>query len=45
MTASLGWGYFFLTDTLEIWHAMVLLVIHGFAGVLWQPAIRCWCTT
>jgi MFS family permease len=23
---------------LEIWHAMVLLVIHGFAGVLWQPA-------
>src|SRR5262245_36059033 len=34
--ASLGWGYFFITDTLEIWHAMVLLVIHGCAGVLWQ---------
>src|ERR1700732_1505457 len=36
ITASLGWGYFFLTDTLQMWHAMVLLVIHGFAGVLWQ---------
>jgi MFS family permease len=33
--ASAGWGYFFLTDTLEMWHAMVLLVIHGCAGVLW----------
>ena len=28
----------FLTDTLEMWHAMVLLVMHGFAGVLWGPA-------
>jgi MFS family permease len=34
--ASLGWGYFFITGTLEMWHAMVLLVIHGCAGVLWQ---------
>ena len=38
IVASLGWGYFFVTDTLEMWHAMVLLVIHGFAGVLWGPA-------
>ena len=38
IVASAGWGYFFLTDTLEMWHAMVLLVIHGFAGVLWGPA-------
>ena len=38
VVASLGWGYFFVTDTLEMWHAMVLLVIHGFAGVLWSPA-------
>jgi MFS family permease len=38
ITASLGWGYFFLTDTLQMWHAMVLLVIHGCAGVLWQTA-------
>jgi MFS family permease len=33
--ASLGWAYFFLTDTIEVWHAMVLLLIHGCAGVLW----------
>ena len=36
--ASAGWGYLFITDTLEMWHAMVLLVLHGFAGVLWGPA-------
>ena len=35
MTASLGWGYFFVTGTLQMWHAMVLLVLHGCAGVLW----------
>jgi MFS family permease len=33
--ASLGWGWFFITDSLQMWHAMVLLVIHGCAGVLW----------
>jgi MFS family permease len=38
IVASLGWGYFFVTDSLEMWHAMALLVIHGFAGVLWGPA-------
>jgi MFS family permease len=32
---SLGWGYFFVTGTLEMWHAMVLLVMHGCAGVFW----------
>ncbi len=32
---SLGWGYFIFTDTLQIWHAMVLLVLHGCAGVFW----------
>ena len=37
MFVSLAWGYLFLTDTLEMWHAMVLLVLHGFAGVLWSP--------
>src|SRR3954468_11890462 len=25
MGVSLGWGYFFITDTLQMWHAMVLL--------------------
>jgi MFS family permease len=38
ITASLGWGYFFVTDTLEMWHAMVLLVLHGCAGVFWQTS-------
>jgi len=35
---SLAWGVLFVTDTLQVWHACVLLVIHGFAGVLWAPA-------
>jgi MFS family permease len=35
IVASAGWGYFFVTGTLRMWHAMVLLVIHGCAGVLW----------
>ncbi|HXJ20548.1 MAG TPA: MFS transporter [Polyangia bacterium] len=38
MSASLGWGYFFLTGTLQVWHAMVLLVLHGCAGVLWMTS-------
>lgn len=38
MVASAGWGVLFLTDSLQQWHAAVLLVIHGFAGVLWSPA-------
>jgi MFS family permease len=35
MLVSIGWGWFFLTDTLQMWQAMVLLVVHGCAGVLW----------
>ena len=38
MAASLGWGLLFLTDTLEQWHAVALLIVHGLAGVLWTPA-------
>lgn len=38
MLASVGWGILFLTDSLQQWHAAVLLVIHGMAGVLWSPA-------
>ena len=38
MAVSLGWGYFFLTGTLQMWHAMVLLVLHGCAGVLWSTS-------
>jgi MFS family permease len=35
IAASAGWSYFLVTGTLQMWHAMVLLVIHGCAGVLW----------
>jgi MFS family permease len=38
MLVSVGWGYFFLTDTLQMWHAMVLLVLHGCAGVFWSTS-------
>ena len=38
ITASLGWGYFFVTDSLTMGGAMLLLVLHGCAGVLWQTS-------
>ena len=38
VVASLGWGWFFLTDSLQMWQAMLLLVLHGCAGVLWQTS-------
>jgi MFS family permease len=40
MAVSLAWGALILTDTLEMWHAAVLLVLHGCAGVLWAPAAQ-----
>lgn len=36
--ASFAWAVLFLTDTLQAWHAAVLLVVHGTAGALWSPA-------
>jgi MFS family permease len=38
MSVSIAWGVLFATDSLQEWHARVLLIIHGFAGVLWGPA-------
>jgi MFS family permease len=38
MGVSLAWGVLFLTDTIQMWHAMVLLTVHGLAGVIWGPA-------
>ena len=38
MAVSLAWGLLFLTDSLQLWQAMVLLVVHGLAGVFWQNA-------
>ena len=36
--ASFAWAILFMTNTLEAWHAVVLLIIHGMAGALWSPA-------
>jgi MFS family permease len=35
---SISWGLMFLTDSTTMWKAMLLLVIHGLAGVIWLPA-------
>ena len=40
MAVSLGWGLLFLTDALQMWHAALLLVLHGLSGVLWSPAAQ-----
>ena len=40
MIVSFGWGILFLTDSLEMWHAAILLVLHGFSGVIWAPAAQ-----
>jgi MFS family permease len=37
MGVSAAWAFLFWTDTIEVWHACVLLVVHGMAGVLWGP--------
>ncbi len=37
---SAAWGFLFLFDVLEMWHAIVLLIVHGLAGVLWAPATQ-----
>ena len=33
MLVSVAWGVLFVTDTLQVWSACVLLVLHGCAGV------------
>jgi MFS family permease len=40
MACSLGWAYLFLTDSLQVWIAMLLLVTHGLAGVFWNVATQ-----
>jgi len=35
---SVAWSVLFLTGQIEVWHAVVLLTVHGLAGVLWSPA-------
>jgi MFS family permease len=38
MAVSLAWGLLFYAGEAEVWHAVVLLTLHGLAGVLWLPA-------
>jgi MFS family permease len=38
IAVSLGWGVLFATDSLQQWHAVILLILHGCAGALWAPA-------
>ena len=38
MAVSVAWAVLFFTNTIQIWHACVLLIIHGIAGVFWTPA-------
>ena len=40
MLASLSWGLLFLAGKLHMWHAVVLLTIHGLAGVVGAPATQ-----
>lgn len=38
MLASVGWAVLIGTGTLEAWHCVVLLILHGVAGAIWGPA-------
>jgi MFS family permease len=37
MFCSIAWSVLILTDSLQMWHAAVLLLLHGCAGVFWGP--------
>ena len=38
MAVSVAWAVLFYTGTIQVWHASILLILHGIAGVLWTPA-------
>ncbi len=38
VVASVAWGVLFFTGSLRTWHAVVILVVHGVAGVVAAPA-------
>ena len=38
VAASVTWGVLLFTETLQPWHSVVLLLVHGFASALWHPA-------
>lgn len=37
MLVSALWGVLFVTNSLQVWEACVLLVLHGCAGAIWSP--------
>jgi MFS family permease len=37
MFCSIAWSVLILTDSLQMWHAAVLLLLHCCAGVFWGP--------
>lgn len=40
MAVSLCWGLMFLTHTLTLWKAVVMLIVHGLAGAIWLPSAQ-----
>jgi MFS family permease len=38
IAVSLGWSFLFWTDSVALWHAVILLTLHGIAGVVFTPA-------
>ena len=38
MAVSFTWAILFYTGRLEMWHSAVLLILHGLAGAIWNPA-------
>jgi MFS family permease len=40
IAVSLSWGIMFATDSVTLHGAMLLLIIHGLAGVIWMPAAQ-----
>jgi Transmembrane secretion effector len=38
MVVSVARAVLFYTDTVQVWHAAILLILHGMARVLWTPA-------
>src|SRR5207244_5522460 len=38
MGVSATWAILFFTNSIQVWHAGLLLIIHGIAGVMWAPA-------
>jgi MFS family permease len=38
MGVSVCWGLMFISNSVVLWEAVVLLVVHGIAGVIWIPA-------